>query len=54
MVLPVDLDGQLQGFEDRFMRPLGLSIAPSQQDFPTDRDLTDAVEQSENTLSILS
>lgn len=51
--LPGDLDGQLQGFEDRFMRPFGLSIAESDTTYTTQRALTDSIEKSANGLSLL-
>lgn len=48
-----DQDGQLQGFEDRFMRPFGLEMGTADVRH-TDRDMMiSAVERSENGLSLL-
>jgi len=52
--LSTDQSGQLQGFEDRFMRPFGLSLAVPDV-FHSDQDsLIGSVEQSVTGLSLLS
>lgn len=51
--LPMDRDGQLDGFEDRFMRPLGLEIASPQFVHSDDAALASAVERMDNSLTLL-
>lgn len=51
--LPFEIGGQLEGFEDRFMRPFGLSIAPPDVVHTDAEALRSAVEQSDIGLTIL-
>lgn len=51
--LQAQLDGQLQGFEDRFMRPFGLSMAEPDTRHADQIALTTAIEQGANGLSLL-
>jgi len=51
--LPVDIDGQLQGFEDRFMRPFGLEMAEPETRFDTTSELLESVETTAASLSLV-
>ena len=51
--LPVDSDGQLQGFEDRFMRPFGLEMVEPSTRHDGMRELLDAVESTRSSLSLV-
>ena len=52
-ILPSRLNGQLQGFGDRFMRPFGLAMMESKSDYADQNALTAAIEQSETGLTLL-
>ncbi|MDO6734980.1 phosphate ABC transporter substrate-binding/OmpA family protein [Octadecabacter sp. 1_MG-2023] len=51
--LPAHLDGQLQGFEDRFMGPFGLQMANPDVGHADRNGLTSAVETGANGISLL-
>lgn len=51
--LPADLDGQLQGFEDRFMTPFGLALAEPDVSHTDRRALISAVEAGSSGISLL-
>lgn len=51
--LPSELDGQLQGFEDRFMRPFGLEMAEPDVPHTDSRDLITAIETGTLGISLL-
>ena len=51
--LKSDFDGQMQGFEDRFMQPLGLTLEPPVEIYDDLDTLLAAVAQSKNGLSLV-
>ena len=51
--LRTDLDGQIQGFEDRFMRPFGLALDPPDVSHETVDALLGAVAEAEHGLTLL-
>ena len=52
-LLPSEMDGQLQGFEDRFMRPFGLKMVDASNDFADQNSLTSAIEEGAAGVSLL-
>ena len=51
--LPVDLDGQLQGFEDRFMKPFGMTLAQPDVSHDAPNTLLGSVAQASIGLSLV-
>lgn len=51
--LPRQVGGQLQGFEDRFMRPFDLSLAAPATTHQSRREMSQAVERGEVGISLL-
>lgn len=51
--LTTDIDDQIQGFEDRFMRPFGLTLDAPETSHASMNDLLSAVAGSDNALSLV-
>jgi phosphate transport system substrate-binding protein len=52
--LKTDLDGQIQGFDDRFMRPFGLALDPPDVSHETVDALLESVAEGEYGLTLVS
>jgi phosphate transport system substrate-binding protein len=51
--LRTDLDGQIQGFEDQFMRPFGLALDPPDVSHETADALLESVVEGEHGLTLV-